>query len=86
LRDAVATLEAQCANLEIALQSARMIGVAIGILMAMRKVSYEDAFQVLIQASQESHRKLRDIAADVERLGTLPVARRRFRAGAGRTG
>jgi hypothetical protein len=61
------------ANLEIALVSARRIGGAIGIIMAMRKVTEEQAFTVLREASQASSRKLRDVADAV--LATGETAR-----------
>jgi hypothetical protein len=59
-------------NLEIALRSNRQIGMAIGVLMAHHKITEEEAFTLLRVASQSLHRKLRDIASDVARTGTLP--------------
>jgi len=49
-------------GLEIALVSARRIGAAVGILMALHKISADAAFEVLKTASQTTNRKLRDIA------------------------
>jgi GAF domain-containing protein len=63
----------EAANLQIALASNRDIGVAIGILMAQRRVTAEAAYDQLKQASQDLHRKLHDIAGDVMLTGTLPV-------------
>ena len=60
------------ANLETALQSSRQIGTAMGILMARQLITSEEAFAQLSAASQLLNRKLRDIAADVERTGQLP--------------
>ncbi|MFL6164462.1 MAG: ANTAR domain-containing protein [Jatrophihabitantaceae bacterium] len=70
----VALLAAQdhSANLETALQSSREIGMALGILMAHRKVTAEAAFDLLRTASQNLHRKLRDVASEVMETGTLP--------------
>lgn len=52
---------------------ARMvIEQAKGILMARRGHTADEAFQVLSTASQRSHRKLRDVAADVVADGDLP--------------
>jgi GAF domain-containing protein len=62
----------QAANLEIALQSNRQIGTAIGIIMARELLTAEQAFQRLRDASQRQHRKLRAIADDVVRTGELP--------------
>lgn len=60
------------ANLETALQSSRQIGTAMGILMARQLITSDEAFAQLSAASQQLNRKLRDIAADVERTGQLP--------------
>lgn len=59
-------------NLEVALKSSRQIGTAMGILMARRLVTSEQAFELLNRASQHLNRKLRDIAEEVELTGTLP--------------
>lgn len=58
-------------NLEIALQSSRRIGMAIGILMASNGVSETDAFGCLVQASQQRNRKLAQVAEDVVATGHL---------------
>lgn len=58
-------------NLERALETNRDIGVAIGVLMALHKVTREQAFDLLRVASQRLHRKLADIASDVAETGTL---------------
>ena len=50
----------------------RSIGTAVGILMAVRKVPSDQAFEALAAASQASHRKLRDVADDVIATGSLP--------------
>lgn len=59
-------------QLEIALQSSRQIGTAIGILMARHLLTGDEAFARMSRASQQLNRKLRDIAEWVERTGTLP--------------
>jgi hypothetical protein len=69
---ALLAAEDHSANLETALQSSREIGMALGILMAHRKVTHEDAFDMLRMASQNLHRKLRDVASEVMETGTLP--------------
>jgi AmiR/NasT family two-component response regulator len=58
-------------NLRIALETSRTIGTAIGVLMALHKITVDEAFAVLRTASQRSHRKLRDIAEEVVRTGTV---------------
>jgi hypothetical protein len=69
---ALLAAEDHSANLETALQSSREIGIALGILMAHRKVTQEDAFDLLRMASQNLHRKLRDVASEVLETGALP--------------
>ena len=61
-------------HLERALDSNRIIGTALGILMATQKISSEDAFICLKQASQRTNRKLREIAEDVIYTGALAAS------------
>lgn len=61
----------QVAQLEQAVRSNRDIGVAMGIVMAHRRVRRDEAFELLRAASQRSHRKLVDVADDVIRTGVL---------------
>lgn len=61
----------RASNLEEALATNREIGQAIGILMATDHVAAEQAFEKLRTASQHTHRKLREIAADVAETGAL---------------
>jgi hypothetical protein len=58
-------------NLHVALHSNRRIGAAIGVLMARRGLTYDQAFDVLRGVSQRTHRKLRDLADDVLFTGTI---------------
>lgn len=62
----------QAEQLQEALQSARMIGSAIGIVMAAGRCTPEEGFQILAKVSQDKNRKLREIAAEVVRTGALP--------------
>ena len=58
-------------GLQNAMRSRAAIERAVGILMAQSRCSPEDAFQLLVRASQRENRKLRDIAADmVERVAS----------------
>lgn len=52
-------------GLQVALQSRATIEQAIGILMAPGGRTPEEAFQLLVRASQRENRKLREIAADI---------------------
>jgi GAF domain-containing protein len=54
-----------------ALESNRTIGVAMGILMSRHGLTVEEAFTALRVASQHTHRKIRDIAEDVQLIGDL---------------
>jgi GAF domain-containing protein len=62
-------------NLEIALESSRVIGMAMGIIMSSHLVTADQAFDTLRRLSQESNRKLRDVAFDVAETGALPQRR-----------
>jgi signal transduction histidine kinase/DNA-binding response OmpR family regulator len=68
---ALAKVENQVSNLENALSSNRRIGAAIGVLMASQKVTSQEAFELLRRTSNESNRKLRDVADSVVLTGTL---------------
>jgi hypothetical protein len=58
-------------SLERALATNRNIGVAMGILMSRHGASKQQAFDLLRIASQHTHRKLADVAADVIDQGDL---------------
>lgn len=58
-------------NLERALQSRDVIGQAKGIIMNARRVTADEAFAVLVRRSQETNRKLVDVAGDVVTTGTV---------------
>jgi len=67
--------ENRSASLERALTSNRQIGAAVGILMAMHKLTSERAFALLREASNKSNRRLRDVADQVVLSGFLDHAR-----------
>ena len=62
------------ANLEEALRSSRTIGTAIGVVMAMRKISDVDAFELLRKSSMDSNRKLRDVAEEIVFSGDVKAS------------
>lgn len=64
--------ERDVSTLEVALETSRQIGTAIGILMARHRVTSEDAFGLLRAASKHLNRKLRTIADEVVLTGELP--------------
>ncbi len=63
-------------NLRQALESNREIGVAIGVLMHQHRITRQQAFDLLRVASQDTNRKLADVAADVADTGVLTIRRR----------
>jgi hypothetical protein len=70
---ALAVERDRAANLQIALTSNREIGQAIGILMSAYKLTSQQGFDLLRTASQHTHRKLREVAADVCDTGMLEL-------------
>jgi transcriptional regulator with GAF, ATPase, and Fis domain len=68
-----AKLQEKADNLEVALHTSRRIGMAIGVLMAMHKIAEQQAFDELRLASQQTHRKLRDVSEDVIATGAIPA-------------
>ncbi|MCC5033900.1 ANTAR domain-containing protein [Streptomyces sp. WAC 00631] len=61
-------LEEEIAQLRQALRSRGVIDQAIGIVQAERRCNPEDAFQLLVDVSQRTNLKLRDIAGALVRL------------------
>jgi transcriptional regulator with GAF, ATPase, and Fis domain len=59
-------------NLEIALETRDLIGMAKGIIMANDRTTSEGAFKILATASQNRNVKLRDVAAEVIATGSTP--------------
>ena len=60
-------------HLRTAMMSRAIIEQAKGILMERHKIKEDEAFTILTQASQRSNTKLREVAADLVRTGTLPT-------------
>lgn len=59
-------------QLDQALASNRVIGMAMGVLMARGRMTEQEAFSVLTRASQHLNRRLRDVASQVVDTGVLP--------------
>ena len=66
-------LRTKIANLEAALETNRRIAQAIGIIMASKKVTEEEALNTLRGLSQRSHQKLRSLAEVVVLTGEIPT-------------
>ncbi|TKV57342.1 ANTAR domain-containing protein [Nakamurella flava] len=62
-------------NLRVALESRDTIGQAKGILMERLRVTADEAFDLLVGASQRTNRKLRDIAEQLTTTGELVAER-----------
>jgi hypothetical protein len=58
-------------NLEFGWRTNREIGMAIGIVMKLRRLTEQNAFDLLRHISQESQRKIRDIAVDILTTGEI---------------
>lgn len=73
LRNVMAFEKAQtlAVQLRTGLESRDMIGQAKGILMAQRHLTADAAFRLLVEASQRTNHKLRDVAEQVTRTGCL---------------
>lgn len=72
---AVATQRDRVAHLRRALASNREIGAATGILMATRRLTRDDAFELLRHISQHTNVKLADLATQVLDTGVLETWR-----------
>jgi GAF domain-containing protein len=59
-------------NLRLALDHARVIGAALGIVMAGLPCTQDQAFERLRLVSQNRNRKLYDLAAEIVETGELP--------------
>jgi hypothetical protein len=65
--------QARADNLEQAMHTSREIGIAIGIVMSRHKLTQVPAFELLRMISQETNRKVRDIALDVIIAGDVEL-------------
>lgn len=61
------------AHLSRGIQTRQLIGEACGILMERHRLTSQQAFQLMSQASQDMNVKLRDIAEQVVRAGIEPA-------------
>jgi GAF domain-containing protein len=59
-------------ELDLALAARDLIGQAKGILMERHKLSAAEAFRMLVRASQQTNRKLAEVARDLAETGELP--------------
>jgi AmiR/NasT family two-component response regulator len=62
------------ANLRLGLASREEVGRAVGILMERHRLTSAAAFDRLVETSQRTHRKVRDVARWVNDTGEDPEA------------
>jgi hypothetical protein len=60
------------AGLETSLRSRDVIGQAKGIVMARRRMTADEAFELLKQLSQDRNQRVAELAATIARTGELP--------------
>ena len=73
LRDlAIGEAQTTVGQLRNALQRNRTTGTAVGMVMTRYELDAQQAFKVLARISQQSNRKLHDIAEELVRTGELP--------------
>lgn len=70
-------------QLNDAVASRELIGQAQGLLMAQNSIGASDAFRMLVQASQRSNTKLRDLVGQIVREAEHRAASRRVGRGGG---
>ena len=64
-------------HLRAAVSSRDLIGQAKGILMERYKITSDQAFRLIVRASQQTNRKVRDIAEELTGTGSLAGGKRR---------
>lgn len=69
---AAATARERNVELTEALRTSRLIGTALGIVMANRRLTPEQAFELLRRCSRRRHRKVRELAAEIVATGEVP--------------
>jgi GAF domain-containing protein len=70
--EATARTSEDLAQLRTVMTSRALIEQAKGILMERHTIKEDEAFTILTHASQRTNTKLRDVAAELVRTGTLP--------------
>ncbi len=72
-QSAVDQAEERAGQVREALDSNRVIGTAVGIVMTKYKLTAAQGFTLLVNASQHTNRKLRDLAADTVQNQKMPL-------------
>jgi AmiR/NasT family two-component response regulator len=66
----------RAANLERSQVTGQQIGAAVGVLMAVKRISHDEARDLLRTTSQYVNRRVSDLAAEVVATGELPPLKR----------
>jgi GAF domain-containing protein len=72
--DALQDARGQAEHLRVAMASRAAIEQAKGILIERHRLTPDQAFRLLAEASMRTNRKVRDLAEDLVRTGELPAA------------
>ncbi len=72
---AVGQAEDRARQIRSALDSNRLIGTAVGIVMATYQLTAKQGFALLVRSSQHTNSKLREVAAVVVETGGMPFRR-----------
>ncbi len=73
LREELRTRDLEIENLQAALVNSRVIGAAVGVLIERNGLTYDDAFAILCETSQNLNIKVREIAEQLLYTGALPA-------------
>lgn len=73
----LARLRSELEGMQRALDTRDVIGMAKGILVARERCSPDEAFQILVRASQRENRKLADLARWLVQQAQEPTEKRR---------
>ncbi len=73
--EAVDQAEDRARQIRSALDSNRLIGTAVGIMMATYQLTAKQGFALLVRSSQHTNSKLREVAIVVVNTGALPFRR-----------
>lgn len=66
----------RAANLERSRVTGQQIGAAVGLLMAVKRISHDEARDLLRTTSQRANRRVSDLAAEVVATGSLPPTKK----------
>lgn len=68
----------RAANLDRSRVTGQQIGAAVGLLMAVKRISHDEARDLLRTTSQRANRRVSDLAAEVVATGMLPGLKKKI--------